>query len=280
MPTKASVLAALRSFVDGLSRPYSEEKYNRCVQDCWDHDLFGPYLQFKKDDFHLGQWYVLCHVDHPRARGRPRPTFKYISPPLTSVQRGQVRDWAATHGVTLSSPARGREFNIDVTQAGDLTIDPAPTDQAGVIDLTDLSDGIRSPSVEITRVVPAPLLRDVLLVYYFFEDKTMPKIIELRARASINQFLMRHHERQLLDHELKQSDTIDILTFGAPGFEMWSKFYVRDLAIPRTIPAIVISRTRVHKFHPSIEALYEYAYQDAAKLPERIVDPDDVPDSA
>ncbi|VDB98822.1 unnamed protein product [Peniophora sp. CBMAI 1063] len=278
MPTKAAVLAALRSFVDGLSRPYSEEKYDRSVQDCWGHDLFGPYLQFKKDDFHLGQWYVLCHVDHPRARGRPRPTFRYISPPLTSVQRSAVRDWAANHGVTLSSPARGREFHIDVTQAGNLTINPAPP--AGVIDLTDLSDGTRSPSVEITRFVPAPLLRDMLVVYYFFEDETLPKIIELPARASINQFLMRHHERQLLDYELKQSDTIDILTFGAPGFEMWSKFHVRDLAIPRTMPAIVISGTRVNKFHPSIEAVYEHAYQDAAKLPERIVDPDDASHSA
>lgn len=61
MPSKAAIQAALRAFVEQLARAHSPAQYDQCADRCEDyhHDLFGPYLQYKKDNFHLGRWYVL-----------------------------------------------------------------------------------------------------------------------------------------------------------------------------------------------------------------------------
>ena len=60
----ATVLADLRAFVSARARAPSESMYDQCSDRCrrYDHPLFGPYLQYKKDDFHLGRSYVLVSV--------------------------------------------------------------------------------------------------------------------------------------------------------------------------------------------------------------------------
>lgn len=74
---------------------------------------------------------------------------------------------------------------------------------------------------------------------------------------------MREHVDALLDVEIKQSDELDILTFGSVGFEMWATFRVSTLAIPRRISVVVVSRHSVRKCHKSITALYEHAFPGA-----------------
>ena len=78
-------------------------------------------------------------------------------------------------------------------------------------------------------------------------------------------FVLRRHVDALLYAELKQSDLVDVLTYGAPGIELWSTFRVSTLTVPRYISNLVIALHRVETYHESIEDLYRYAYPDACQ---------------
>lgn len=98
------------------------------------------------------------------------------------------------------------------------------------------------------------------------QNEALPRTFNLPAPNSSTHFVFRDHAQTLQGAEIKQSDLLDVLTFGTTDFEMWSTFPVSALAIPRRVPAIVISRRRINTYHDCISALYEHAYADACTL--------------
>ncbi|VDB90181.1 unnamed protein product [Peniophora sp. CBMAI 1063] len=279
MPTNAEIQAAFRSYVEDRANPASKQEYDGWADLCADngYQIYGPYLQYKKDDYHLGRRYVIVHSD--------RKSFKYISRPLMSPDRRDIRAYAKKKGITLESPVGGK-FSIKqrTRVIPDPMPAPAPAPAAAAapvvappvhLDLTSPTPPARSPSVEITGHIPAPPANRPLIIYYFHQDEKEPRIFKLTGGPPLGEFRLRDHVNTLLKAEIKQSDVLDILTFGSVGFEMWSTFPVSALAIPRRLPAIVLSRRSVRKFHESITALYDHAFPEAAKLPGRIVDEED-----
>ncbi|VDC03137.1 unnamed protein product [Peniophora sp. CBMAI 1063] len=283
MTTKPAIQEQFRAFVLERAHPFSQDQYDACADSCASlrHDLYGPYLEYKKDSFNLGRQYIFCKEIHYNASGRPRKTWKYISKPLTSHARRTIRDRAREVGITLASPPAGIKFSITIPL---LPVPPpmeAGAPEPAVLDLTSpsppppSSTPPRSPSVEITGYVPAPPMNTTLTVHYFFADKTKPTTFDITGGASPDSFKMRKHVDALLDVEIKQSDELDILTFGSVGFEMWATFRVSTLAILRRILVLVVSRHSVRKCHKSITALYEHAFPEAATLPGRIIEIED-----
>ena len=58
--TRRPIHKALYNHVHSLAKPYSDGKYDEYAQLCG--ALLGPYLQYKKDDFHLGRWLVTVRL--------------------------------------------------------------------------------------------------------------------------------------------------------------------------------------------------------------------------
>ncbi|VDB85034.1 unnamed protein product [Peniophora sp. CBMAI 1063] len=259
--------AELYRYVKNIARPWSEELYDQQAELC--DDLRGPYLQYKKSDPHLGRYLVTCSGNHPNKRRH----FKYISPPISALQRADIRLYAASKGIKMKgtidtppsspSPPLLPQPSTPVPTIIDLSNETTPspgTSQSARPPLT------RSPSVEITRVIPAPVQQDRLV------DLEHPLTFSIRARPGCDVFRMSHHVTVLERLEVKQSDQISVLTYENSGVEVWTTFQTSDLAVPRYVAAVVLAFPRVKLFHAGIARLYNLAFPGASRLPGRIAD--------
>ncbi|KZV70916.1 hypothetical protein PENSPDRAFT_664727 [Peniophora sp. CONT] len=270
----------LFEYVQQFAHPSSDYQIAVCWRRCDDHnhELIGPVLQYKVDNYNLGRWIVLCHGRHPGDRKQPGPQHKAVSQALSVAARRQIAAWRAENGIQAngkpvpkSKKAKARESGAAENQATseviDLTLDTIPTPPA---QSHSQATRTRSPSVEITRVVPAPVLFGELEVLYFSDDKKVPTTFTLKARPARSQFRLRQYADLLHAVEIKQTDLIMVLTTVTGKSRTWSSFRVSDLAIPRTQPKLLLSRRCVVTPHDCINLYHDYAYPGAAQLPDRI----------
>ena len=67
----------LLDYVQQFANPPSDNKIAECWQRCDDHghDLIGPVLQYKADNFNLGRWIVLVRARRFSLERLSHPTF-------------------------------------------------------------------------------------------------------------------------------------------------------------------------------------------------------------
>ncbi|VDB94110.1 unnamed protein product [Peniophora sp. CBMAI 1063] len=286
MSSRSAGQDALFKYVEGFAHDPDDALVERCRAICqpYNHPFIGPVLQYKVDDYNLGRHLVFCKGTHPDNPDNPGRVWMPVSPPLTIAQRRLVREFRDERGLradgtlvakkvpTLPKKAgqkkKKKKLNTPSSEIIDISSDTAPPSPD-----TSRARLARSPSVEIIRVVPAPVrvLHDKLDIWYFSDNEKLPVSLTLKARPARQEFRFRQYEDVLLSIELKQTDAVMVLTTAIGGIRTWSTFRVSDLMIPRTQCKIVLARPRVQTPHSRILDYEDHAYPGAASLSKRIL---------